>query len=111
MSKRGLSILILLAIGLTACSKKDDAGISFDGQYFKAKTKKNGDDLADFTTIVGPVSASLDGALAAGGYEGTKYCIENFGTSIIIWGVGPETDHAQLAILDDTITLQGRCDP
>lgn len=111
MIVRGLPFLMILAVGLSACSKKPDARLRFDGQQYVAKSKKLGDDLADFTSLVGPVSSSLDGALAAGEYEGTKYCIKNFGTSTIIWAVGPETDHGQLVITDDKLTLQGRCDP
>lgn len=108
---RSATILILLTVALVACSKKEDSGLRFDGQYYLAKSKKVDDNLSVFTVTVEPVSSSLDGALAAGGYEGTRYCIKNFGTSVIKWTVGPKTEPTQLRIVDDTLTLQGRCDP
>ncbi|MBL4766654.1 MAG: hypothetical protein JKY94_02940 [Rhodobacteraceae bacterium] len=108
---RALSFTTLLAVALTACSKKEDSGLRFDGQYFAAKSKKVDDTLSVFTVTVEPVSSSLDGALAAGGYEGTRYCIKNFGTSVIKWTVGPKTEPGQLRIVEDTLTLQGQCDP
>ncbi len=108
---RSATILIVLAVALTACSKKEDAGIQFDGQYFKTKAKKTEDSLADFTVTVTPVSSSFEGALEAGEYEGTKYCIKNFGTSVIKWTVGPKTDPKQIQVTDNTLTLLGRCYP
>ncbi|MFT4958977.1 MAG: hypothetical protein ACI92Z_000049 [Paracoccaceae bacterium] len=107
---RNAIILSLMTIALIACSKKEDTGIRFDGQSFSSKSKKLGDDLADFNVTVTPVSSSLEGALAAGGYEGTKYCIKYFGTSVIKWTVGPKSEPGDLRIVDDTLTLQGRCD-
>jgi hypothetical protein len=108
---RSVTILILLTVALTACSKKEDASIRFDGQYFKTKAKKADDDLAEFTVTITPVSSSVAGALAAGEYEGTKYCIGNFGSSVIRWTVGPKTDPKQIQVVDNTLTLLGRCDP
>ena len=42
--------------------------------------------------MVNGVSASLDGAREAGRHEGTKFCIDAFGTSKINWKVGPDTE-------------------
>lgn len=102
---------LVAAVALVAgCNKKDNR-VLFGGLYFKAKAapidkKKT---LAEFTVSVKDVSQSLENARAAGGYEGTRYCIANFGTSRIDWVVGPETEPQKLAIDKDTLTFQGRC--
>lgn len=103
----GLVACIALTVG---CSKKDNR-VLFDGLYFKAKAapvdkKKT---LTVFTVSVNDVSQSLDAARSAGGYEGTRYCIANYGTSKIDWAVGPETEPQKLAIDKDTLTFQGTC--
>ena len=96
---------------VSACGAREEDRIAFDGIYFAARTATLGDDLADFTTTIEGVSAGVHAALEAGRYEGTKYCIANYGTSDIEWSVGPETEPENLVITEDTITLQGRCDP
>lgn len=108
---RVFTLITLLVVALTACSKKEDAALRFDGQYFSSKAKKSEDSLAEFTVTVTPVSSSVEGALGAGEYEGTRYCIKNFGTSVIKWTVGPKTDPKQIHVVDNTLTLLGRCDP
>ena len=99
-----------LALAVSGCVK-ENRNIPFDGVVFKTKTKKVDDNLADFVAYVSPVSASLEGAREAGRYEGTKYCISNFGTSQIDWTVGPETEASKLIITEDTLTFQGQCNP
>lgn len=103
----GLAALVVLIAG---CTKKDER-VLFDGLYFKAKAapvdrKKT---LAEFVVSVQDVSQSLEGARAAGGYEGTRYCIANYGTSRIDWTVGPETEPQQLVIDKDTLSFRGTC--
>ncbi len=85
--------------------------VVFDGQYFRAKAKvvDKKVSLTDFTVVVNGVSASLDGAREAGRYEGTKFCIANFGSSRIDWKVGPDTDPQNLRISDDKLTFAGKC--
>lgn len=101
---------LVLAAG---CEKREDRLIPFDGVRFKAKAaavdKKV--TLADFTSTVWGVSQTLEGARAAAGYEGTKYCIAQYGTSNIEWSVGPDTAPEHLTIIDDTLTFSGRCAP
>jgi hypothetical protein len=99
-----------LAAGLAACTPKDDR-VTFDGLYFKTKSHKIDDDLSRFTVEVDRVSQSLDAAREAGGYEGTRYCIANFGTSRIDWVVGPDTPAAALQVVKDTMVFQGECNP
>ncbi|CAN0585034.1 unnamed protein product, partial [Ectocarpus sp. 12 AP-2014] len=62
-----------------------------------------------FQVSVRPVSASFDGARAAGKYEATRYCITNYGNSSVKWTVGPDSN--VVPVENDTLTLQGRCDP
>lgn len=98
-----------MLLTLVACGQARNERILFEGQYFPAKTSKVGDDLSQFVTVIDDVSSSLDGAREAGRYEGTKYCIANFGTSRIDWVVGPDTPPEALTIRDNTLTFQGRC--
>jgi hypothetical protein len=91
--------------------RPSDDRILFDGQAFRAKAKVVDKKVspADFSVVVNGVSASLDGAREAGRYEGTKFCIENFGSSRIEWKVGPDTEPQQLQISDDKLTFAGTC--
>ncbi len=106
------AVCFALGAGLVlgACDQKKDR-VAFDGVYFKAKQSKQKKGGKTFTVSVKPVSASFDGAREAGRYEGTKYCIQYYGTSEIDWIVGPDADLSQLIPVDDTLTLQGVCDP
>lgn len=108
---RVFTLIILLAVALTACSDKEETGLRFDGQYYKTKAKKSEESRAVFTVTATPVSSSLEGAMSAAEYEGTRYCIANFGTSVIQWTVGPKTDPKQIHVVDNTLTFQGRCNP
>lgn len=97
---------------LAACTQPEDR-IKFDGHAFKAKarmTDKN-ESLANFTVEISDVSKSLDGAREAGRYEGTRYCIRNYGTSRIKWAVGPDTDPGSLTVVKDALVFQGVCNP
>ena len=110
---RGLKLVLLaggLAVILAGCAAKEDR-VTFDGLYFKTKSHKVDDDLSRFTVEVDRVSQSLDAAREAGGYEGTRYCIQNFGTSRIDWVVGPYTPPTALQVVKDTLVFQGVCNP
>ncbi|MBK0328722.1 hypothetical protein I5535_15630 [Rhodobacteraceae bacterium F11138] len=111
---------VLISLGLIAalavvsgCSGRNKNALAFDGVVFKARTKPVDKKVsrADFTATVFDVSRSLDGAREAARYEGTKYCIANYGSSLIDWSVGPETEPGRLSVADDAITFRGRCDP
>ena len=105
--------VVLLMVAVAGCNKREDKLIPFDGQYYKVKSSPVDKKvtLADFTVSIREVSQSLDGAREAGGYEGIRYCIKNYGTSQIDWSVGPETAPQNLRIADDTLTFAGRCNP
>lgn len=103
--------LVAMSLGvalLGACVDRSDQP-SFDGQYFRAKASKVDDDRAVFTVRIRDVNRSLDGAREAGRYAGTDYCIQLFGSSKIIWGVGPDTPPEQLRVVDDTLVFDGVC--
>ena len=103
----GLAGLLLIS----ACGASSSNRILFDGKAFRAKAKvvDKKKSPTDFTVVVNGVSASLDGAREAGRYEGTKFCIDAFGTSKIKWTVGPETEPQNLRITDDKLTFAGTC--
>lgn len=107
-----VSILLLSAtVALSACANaKVNSGrnVEFDGMRFSSKLSK-GETREEFSVLVREPSKSLAGAREAGRYEGTKYCIKNFGTSEVIWSNGPDDDDEALVIVDDTLSLQGRC--
>lgn len=93
---------------LTGCINEDQR-IRFDGQYFRTKVRTVDQQPNVITVTIPGVSKSFDGALEAGQYAAVEYCINNYGTSDIIWTVGPETPKEQLNIEKDTIVFQGRC--
>lgn len=103
-------VLFLISVALlAACNQRKDQ-IAFDGQYFRAKASKAGDRREDFVVTVKPVSASPEGALEAGRYQATRYCVLQFGSSEIDWVVGPDQDAGTLVAQNDEITLQGTCE-
>lgn len=106
-----LGVLAVLTV-VSACggsSSKDR--ILFDGKSFRAKAKvvDKKVSLTDFTVTINGVSASLDGAREAGRYEGTRFCVQNFGSSRIVWKVGPDTEPQNLRIENDSLTFAGTC--
>lgn len=103
-------VLALLAVAaLAACESREDR-VLFDGIYFRSKAAKiDKDQPQSFTVTVNGFSQSADGAREAGRYEGTKYCIANYGTSNIEWSQGP--DDEQLAVDGDKLVLAGTCKP
>ncbi|QBF31344.1 hypothetical protein [Thalassococcus sp. S3] len=106
-------ILTLTGLALLAgCGPSRDDRIRFDGQLFRMNASTvDRDNRKLFEVTVRPVSASLDGAREAGRYEAIRYCIENYGTSDMIWSVGPDTEGTALAVTNDTLTFRGACNP
>lgn len=105
---RAGAVLLISALGLTACGPDDD-DILFEGQYFRTKVKSERSQRDVFVVTSSPVSASLSGAREAARYEATVYCVNRFGRSDIVWAVGPDSPDEQLPISNNTLTLQGRC--
>jgi hypothetical protein len=100
---------LLLASACSQVSSSDR--VLFDGKSFRAKAKPVNKRVSptEFTITVSGVSASLDGAREAGRFEGTKYCVQNFGSSRIAWNVGPDTEPQKLRIENDKLTFAGAC--
>lgn len=108
-SALGVTVALTVASACTVTSSSDR--VLFDGHFFRTKAK-HVDKKAmptEFTVVVNGVSASLDGAREAGRFEGTKFCINNFGSSSIAWKVGPDTEPQKLRITDDKLTFAGAC--
>ncbi len=101
----GLSLIAALVAG---CGGRQDR-FAFDGQYFRSKAARVEGDRRQFIISVRPASASLEGAVEAGRYESTKYCIENYGNSAVDWVVGPDQDLGTYRIENDTLLLRGAC--
>lgn len=103
-------LLLAATCSLVACGERRDERVLFEGEYFRTKAARiDRSKRQDFTVQVGNISQSFQGALEAGRYEGTRYCIEEFGTSDIIWVSGPDDDPETLQIANDRLTLRGTC--
>tara|TARA_R110002049_G_scaffold23545_2_gene83280 strand:+ start:93392 stop:93718 length:327 start_codon:yes stop_codon:yes gene_type:complete len=103
------AISILLAAGLlVGCGNKSDR-IAFDGKYFRVKVSKVDRQLDVFQVTVKDAAQSIDGARAAARYEATKYCVGTYGSSDIVWSVGPDTPPEQLRLVDGALTFHGTC--
>jgi len=83
--------------------------VLFDGQQFVGRLKADKDDKRNFVATSAPVSRSLEGAREAARFEGTSYCVRKYGRSDIEWSVSPEAEATELSIVDDVLTVQGRC--
>ncbi|WP_299725153.1 hypothetical protein [uncultured Tateyamaria sp.] len=104
-----LGLMLIAVLLLSACNGRKADRIAFDGQFFRASAKKVDKQRLDFEVTVRPVSASLEGARAAGAYEATRYCVGNFGTSDIDWTDGPDGEDGTLRISNDRLLLTGTC--
>lgn len=118
-----LMIFVLMAISLTACGKVRDglgglglgsgspnrAQMIVDGVKYKAKAHTERSDRRAFTITITPAAGNPGAAQEAGRYEATRYCLLTYGGSDAEWTVGPDTPVDQLRVVDNTLTLQGRC--
>lgn len=100
---------LVLCAGMVAACTAPENRVLHDGQFYNAKLRKIDRQRDVFTVTVKPVSRSLVGAREAGRYEAVVHCVNSFGSSDIIWAAGPDAPQAQLNIVKDTLTLQGRC--
>ncbi|MEL7257899.1 MAG: hypothetical protein AAFN80_08640 [Pseudomonadota bacterium] len=107
---RSTIVLGLLAASMvmSACGRKDER-VLFDGNFYKSRAKHTSDDRQSFTVRVSRANQGLNGARAAGEHEGTRYCLENFGTSEIAWVNGPDAEEAVLIRDGNRLVLDGRC--
>lgn len=103
---------------LSACSGRSTIGSSknrvfFDGFYFPAKVrpvdKKTQRD--EFIIEMKRVTQSLNAAGEAAHFEGTRYCVEEFGSSVIEWAQDPLTTTETRVPSNDQLTFRGTCKP
>lgn len=108
-----LTLAIACAGILAGCSESRKNLPVFDGVPFRtgaaAVDKKTS--LAFFEAHVYDATASLEGAREAGRYAGTRYCIENYGTSKIDWTIDIDDPATPLPLDGDTLVFQGTCKP
>lgn len=105
---RAGALALCAGLALAGCTNNEDR-VYFDGEYFRTKAKSVSEDRRGFEVRVPRVDQSLEGARAAGAYEGARYCIKNFGVSEIAWDNGPDGEDGTLLIDGNTLTLTGRC--
>ncbi|MEC9199128.1 hypothetical protein [Donghicola tyrosinivorans] len=98
--------LLIAALAVSACGKQP---YEYAGSNHKAKVKTARSDRATMTIPTKKVSDGLDGARAAAQFEATRHCLKYFGSSDIIWAVGPETADADLPINGEVVTFSGVC--
>lgn len=109
---RSLILPLVACLGLAACDSARNFFSSdrttFDGVAFRGQAKAvDKADRRDFLASAGPASRSMAGAREAVRYQGTRYCILNFGISDIDWEISPETE--VLPMDGDRVVLKGRC--
>lgn len=106
----GWGLLFLAAAAMLAgCTKREDR-VLFEGEYFRTKVSKaDRDNPQDFVVQVPDISKNFEAAREAGRFEATRYCVQTFGTSDIVWTAGPDVDPDSLLIEKDRLTLTGSC--
>lgn len=113
MIRRPITILVCAAIVATtaACAnRKKETQVAFEGVFFHAVATRSDDRRDIFSVTIPGVSRSLPGALEAARYQGTRYCIANYGTSRIAWITGPDQEVGTLPVVDDAIRFEGECE-
>jgi len=83
--------------------------VLFDGLQFNGRTNVDKEDKRNFVATASPVSQSLEGAREAARFEGTSYCVRKYGRSDIEWSASPDAEATELNIVEDVLTVQGRC--
>ena len=108
---RALATVVLASTLVAACSgtTRNVNAVKFDGHYFAGRASKSSLDPHGFSVRIRNAAKSIAGAREAARYEATIYCIEQFGTSDIIWSIGP--DDEAISLPNGSLTLAGRCDP
>lgn len=108
---RALATVVFASTLVAACSGtiRNVNAVKFDGHYFAGRASKSSLDPHGFSVRIRNAAKSIAGAREAARYEATIYCIEQFGTSDIIWSIGP--DDEAISLSNGSLTLAGRCDP
>ena len=108
---RALATVVVASTLVAACSGtiRNVNAVKFDGHYFAGRASKSSADPHGFSVRIRNAAKSIAGAREAARYEATIYCIQQFGTSDIIWSIGP--DDEAISLSNRSLTLAGRCDP
>lgn len=108
---RALATVVVASTLVAACSGtiRNVNVVKFDGHYFAGRASKSSADPHGFSVRIRNAAKSIAGAREAARYEATIYCIQQFGTSDIIWSIGP--DDEAISLSNRSLTLAGRCDP
>ena len=108
---RALVTVVVASTLVAACSGtiRNVNAMKFDGHYFAGRASKSSADPHGLSVRIRNAAKSIVGAREAARYEATIYCIEQFGTSDIIWSIGP--DDEAISLSNRSLTLAGRCDP
>ena len=118
-----LLILGLVALSVAGCSRLQGAAgalgvgsgnakraqVESDGVRYRARADAESEDKREFAITVSPVAINPEGAIEAGRYAATRYCLLTFGGSDKDWTSGPDKPIEELAVSDDTLTMLGRC--
>lgn len=102
-------LLIGAALLVSGCEKRGER-VQFEDQFFRAKASKGSNGQREsFVVEVADAASNFEGALGAGRFEATRYCINNFGTSDVDWELGP--DDPPEALLSDRgrLIFRGTC--
>ena len=103
------AVTLLMAGALLSGCGNDDARVAFDGKYFNAKQRKVDGQRDVCQVTVKDAAKSVEGARAAARYEAVKHCVGNYGSSDIIWTLGPDAPASALRFDGGALTFQGRC--
>lgn len=107
--KTPILILTLAGLVLSACVETSKR-VRFDGEFYRSRVNAASGDRHNFVVSVGPISRGVNGAREALRYEGTLYCVGNFGTSDILWQSDPVTGPVQaLSREGNRLVARGRC--
>ncbi|MEM6375353.1 MAG: hypothetical protein AAF686_03880 [Pseudomonadota bacterium] len=107
---RGAVLSVVCLASLAACGQRDEQRVLFDGVFFRTKAKAvDRSDRQNFVVNVPKVARSVNGAREAGRYEAVRYCLENFGTSEILWSIGPDTTDGRLVVDKNDFNFRGTC--
>lgn len=105
-----ITFAALLGVLLVAACTERTEKLRFDGNYYPTRSKAaDKADRQSFVTSVRRASQGLDGARESGRVGGVRYCIENYGTSDIVWTQGPDAEEAKLVLSNGNLVLRGRC--
>lgn len=106
---RGAYVAGLGLIVLAGCADRSER-VTFDGNYYPAKSRTETQDRREFTASVTRASRGIDGARRAVVHEATRYCLHNFGTSDIVWAANQgESERPVYARAGDRVSVTGRC--